>query len=377
MKTKTQPIYSPIPSNVMRVLIADDSALARELLTRLIEEDPEMMVVGTASSGPEIVSKAQSLKPDLITMDLLMPGMDGVEATRQIMATAPTPIVFISSTVSSAHCRTHFDALAVGAVDVVEKPDALAMSGDPERRARFVDDLKSMGRVVALTRRRPRSSEPAPPERGSGSHRLGGELEWRLGPPSYAKLVVVGASTGGPAVVARVLAPLEAETAPPVVLVQHMATGFVGGFVEWLNQSLSIRAELAQDGQRLEPGRLYVAPDERHVEVTGFGRLRVFDAPPLRYHRPSVDVLFQSAATLIGRDAVGVLLTGMGDDGARGLTAMHESGAYTVAQDRKSSLVYGMPAAAVERGGVSLSANAEEIADTLRTIRALNLTRKS
>ncbi|HEV8247436.1 MAG TPA: chemotaxis-specific protein-glutamate methyltransferase CheB [Polyangiaceae bacterium] len=356
---------------MMRVLVADDSAVAREMLIQLIEDDPEMMVVGTAKSGEETVSKAQVLKPDLITMDLLMPDMDGVEATRSIMALCPVPIVFVSSTVTSAHGRTHFDALAVGAVDVVEKPDFLSMKREPELKRRFLENLKSMGQVVTLTRRRRRSDDPPPvAPRTSGSERPGAEKAWRSGPPAFAKVVVVGASTGGPAVVMRVLSLLEAESAPPVVLVQHMAAGFVGGFVEWLNESLGIRAQLAKNGARLEPGNLYVAPDEHHVELTAFGRLTVHDAPALRFHRPSVDVLFQSAAAALGRDAVGVLLTGMGDDGARGLAAMHQNGAFTIAQDQKSSLVYGMPAAAVERGGASTSANPESIAETLSSIRA-------
>jgi two-component system, chemotaxis family, protein-glutamate methylesterase/glutaminase len=187
--------------------------------------------------------------------------------------------------------------------------------------------------------------------------------------PTSARLIVVGASTGGPPAIERTLSQLDARSAPPVVVVQHMATGFIDGFAEWLDRRIAPRVCLATNGERLEAGKVYVAPDDHHVEVTAFGRLLVSKAPPLRYHRPSVDVLFESTAACYGKAAIGVLLTGMGDDGARGLEAMRRSGAFTVAQDEKSAVVFGMPGAAAQRGAVAWAADCASIASALEGIK--------
>jgi two-component system chemotaxis response regulator CheB len=359
-------------THMKRILIADDSPLAREILTRIVNDDPEMTVVGVATNGKDTIRRAEELKPDLIMMDLLMPDMNGVEATRRVMAVAPTPIVLISSAITSTYSSTHFDALSVGAVDVLEKPHFATLMEDGNLRRRFLDNLKAMSEVVTVTRRgrgneretgRPRGTSPT--ARSAGARRNDGNAR----APETAKLIVVGASTGGPPALAKVLSKLDPTASPPVVVVQHIAVGFISGFVEWLNQATPARVQLAEGGARLLPGNVYVAPDGHHVEVTPYSRLLVSAGLPLRFHRPSVDVLFGSAAANFGSTAIGVLLTGMGDDGARGLASMHAAGAFTVAQDKETSLVYGMPAAAVDRGAVRLTATCPDIADTLHAVR--------
>ena len=352
---------------MLRVLIADDSALVRETLATLIDEDPEMMVAGVAVGGDEAVRKAGEIKPDLITMDLLMPDMDGVEATRRIMTKHPVPIVLVSSAVSSVLTPTHFDALAVGAVDVVEKPDIALLTGDRRIRRKFLENLKAMSNVVTVTRRGGRDGRPTsrPPTKPA---RTPSPPEPLRGFPHAASVIVAGASTGGPPALARAFRSLHAES-PPVVVVQHMTTGFIGGYADWLDRQIPSRVCIAQNSERLSPGVVYLAPDERHVELTPYGRLLVYSGLPLRYHRPSVDVLFQSAARSAAKKTIALLLTGMGDDGARGLAALREAGAYTVAQDKQSSVVYGMPAAAMERGAARWVADCDAIAEALRGVR--------
>jgi two-component system chemotaxis response regulator CheB len=353
---------------MLRVLIADDSALVRETLATLINEDPEMMVAGVAVGGGEVVRKAGEIKPDLITMDLLMPDMDGVEATRRIMTKHPVPIVLVSSTVSSALTPTHFDALAVGAVDVVEKPDIALLTGDRRVRRKFVENLKAMSTVVTVTRRGGRDGRPTSRPPSKPPLRTPSAPEPLRGFPQTASVIVAGASTGGPPALARALRFLQPES-PPVVVVQHMTTGFIGGYADWLGRQIGSRVRLAENSERLSPGVVYLAPDERHVELTPYGRLLVYSGLPLRYHRPSVDVLFQSAARSCAKKTIALLLTGMGDDGARGLAALREAGAYTVAQDKQSSVVYGMPAAATERGAARWTADCDAIAEALRGVR--------
>lgn len=353
---------------MLRVLIADDSALVRETLATLINEDPEMMVAGVAVGGDEAVRKAGEIKPDLITMDLLMPDMDGVEATRRIMTKHPVPIVLVSSAVSSVLTPTHFDALAVGAVDVVEKPDLSLLAGDRRMRRKFLENLKAMSTVVTVTRRTPRDGRRSSKPPSTPASRTPVAPEPRRGFPNTASLIVAGASTGGPPALARALRSLKSD-APPVVVVQHMTTGFIGGYAEWLGRQIRSRVCIAQNSERLMPGVVYLAPDERHVEVTPYGRLLVYSGLPLRYHRPSVDVLFQSAAANCAKKTIAALLTGMGDDGARGLVSLREAGAYTVAQDKQSSVVFGMPAAAAERGAVRWVADCDAIGEALAGVR--------
>lgn len=338
---------------MLRVLVADDSALAREALTRLIDDDPEMMVVGVASGGEETVRQAAELRPDLITLDLLMPDIDGVETTRRIMASSPAPIVLVSSTVTAAFASTHFDALSAGAVDVVGKPDFQRLAADPELRRAFLANLKAMSTVVTVTRRTP---APRALRRDAPSERP--EL------PARVALIAIGASTGGPGALAKTLAGVGVGC-PPIVIVQHMARGFIEGFAEWLAGRIAPRVVLASSGARPSEGTVYVAPDDRHLELDAGGCLGLREGPPVRHQRPSVDVLFESVAAHLGEHAVGVLLTGMGDDGARGLLSMRRSGALTLAQDRDSAVVYGMPAAAAERGAVGFSARCEKLAELL------------
>jgi two-component system chemotaxis response regulator CheB len=203
-------------------------------------------------------------------------------------------------------------------------------------------------------RPRPASIEPTPA---------------RARAPVDTRLVVLGASTGGPPAVAAALRTLEPAAAPPVVIVQHMAPGFIEGFAQWLDRQIGPRVRLAVDGERMSAGTVYVAPDEHHLEVTPTGRLMVYDGPALRYHKPSVDVLFRSAGAHFGKDCIGVLLTGMGDDGARGFAHMREQGAFTMAQDRESSVVWGMPGSAAARGAVCWSGDCAAIAELLRGVR--------
>lgn len=355
---------------MLRILVADDSSLARDVLVEVINDEEGMMVAGVATTGRETVRKVAELKPHLVTMDLLMPDMDGVEATRQIMAQTPVPIVLVSSAVGPVLGTTHFDALSVGAVDVIEKPDLARLRSDDAFRRRFLERLRGMSQVVTVTRRGGRAASSRPPTRERTTPLTFSSSPERL--PSSVRLIVVGASTGGPPAVAETLSKLDPGTAPPVIVVQHMAAGFIAGFAEWLDRHTAAQVRLATNGERLLAGRVYVAPDEHHVEVTAFGRLLVCKAPPVRFHRPSVDVLFEATATCYGKDALGVLLTGMGDDGARGLESMRRKGAFTIAQDEQSSIVYGMPGSAARRGAVAWTANCASIANALAEIGTLS-----
>jgi len=225
-----------------------------------------------------------------------------------------------------------------------------------------------MSSVVTVTRRATREGRPTSRPPSKPAPRAVAPSGPARGFPRVASVIVAGASTGGPPALARAIRSLDPGS-PPVVVVQHMTTGFIEGYADWLGRQIPARVCIAQNSERLAPGVVYLAPDERHVELTPYGRLLVYSGLPLRYHRPSVDVLFQSAAAHAGKKAIGLLLTGMGDDGARGLAALRETGGYTIAQDKESSVVYGMPAAAAERGAVCWTSDCDAIAEALRSVR--------
>lgn len=335
---------------MLRVLVVDDSPAMRLMLTGIIESDPGLRVVATAVTGEEAIRLTRELRPDVITMDLVMTDMDGYEATQRIMEETPTPVVVISAVVDPGERRQAVRALQAGALTVLPKPVAPENDGYEARREHLVTTLKLMA-DVKVVRRRP-TVRRGPAEAGAGS-----------GQP--VELVAVGASTGGPQAISQLLKGLPAEIGVPVVVAQHIAPGFTEPLVEWLQVHSRMPVMVGQHGQELLGGRVYVAPDHRHLVVERRGRLAWSDAPPVHSMRPSVSVLFHSVADTYGPRAVGVLLTGMGSDGAGGLKAIREAGGIALVQDEASSAVYGMPAAAVALGAADQILPVSQIAPTL------------
>jgi len=335
---------------VVRVVIADDSPTVRVAMRELLSEDDGIEVVGVARDGEEVVDLVARLEPDLVTMDVAMPNLDGVEAIRRIMLRRPTPIVVLTGLPSEARDAAAFEAMAAGAVDVMPKPLGDKSFRDVSVRRRIIAHLKNMAKVAVVGRR-------------PTSDRSVGEFDG-----THASVIAVASSTGGPPVLTKVLGSLGASS-PPVLLVQHMSDGFVEGFVRWLDNYIPISVVLAESGIRPEPGMVYVSPADRHLEVSPTGAIRVFDGPPVRFHRPSGEPLFTSVAGYYGERSIGVILTGMGRDGAESLMKIRQRGGLTIAQDPASCVVPGMPGAAIETGAARVVAQPGEIARTLAAIR--------
>ncbi|MCX7669178.1 MAG: chemotaxis-specific protein-glutamate methyltransferase CheB [Anaerolineae bacterium] len=321
---------------MIRVLIVEDSPTLRILLKTILESDPEITVIGMATDGEEGIRQALALKPDLITMDVHLPGIDGFTATRRIMEQQPTPIVIVSSSVDRHEVMTTFNAIQAGALDVLQKPTSVHHPDFAALREKLITTVKLMAEVKVIRRYRSPMAQR------------------RTGEPARAgrtfSVLAMGASTGGPAALNAILRDLPAGFPLPVLVVQHMTIGFTAGLVAWLQLESRLPIKIAEEGEYLRPGTVYVAPDDTHLVVAARGIVGLSKAPPVSHVRPSATVLFESVARIYGADAIGVLLTGMGDDGAAGLRAMRERGAATIAQDEATSAVYGMPKAAVDLG---------------------------
>jgi two-component system, chemotaxis family, protein-glutamate methylesterase/glutaminase len=330
----------PAELTPIRVLVVDDSAAQSGFLRALLDADPRLSVVGIAPNGAAAVRETGRLAPDVITMDLHMPLMDGLEATRQIMAQTPTPILIVTSSASYREQHLVFQAFEAGALAVVAKP-AIGQTQDVLARE-LIRTVKSVAGFKLVRRWGPRRpSEAAREERANA----------RLAGRTRPELVAVGASTGGPQALQELLTRLPADFPWPVVIVQHITPGFAGGLVEWLRSLCPLPIALATDGHGLRGPGIFVAPTGHHLTVRGWA-LTLTETPPVSGHRPSATVLFQSVAREYGAAAVGVLLTGMGDDGAVGLRDIKRGGGLTIAQDEASSVVFGMPAAAIALGVV-------------------------
>jgi two-component system chemotaxis response regulator CheB len=320
----------------IRVLLVEDSRAQRELLSGMLCAGG-FLLAGAVSSGTAAVEAASRLRPDVIAMDIHLPGLDGYEATRLIMQRCPTPIVLISSSGGDAGQRS-VAALSAGALAVVQKPSAPHHPAHSQERANLLTTLRLMAGVRVVTRfeRRP---PPAP-----------------LGPLASTgqrpRLLAVAASTGGPAAVQTLLQGLGADFGLPVLLVQHIARGFIEPLVQWLNSTVPLPLRIACHGEPLQAGRVYVAPDGHHLLAAAGGALALRASAPGDRYCPSADVLFESVAQIYGAQAVGVIMTGMGDDGARGLQQLRRTGAHTIGQDRASCVVYGMPSVAAELGAL-------------------------
>jgi two-component system chemotaxis response regulator CheB len=361
----------------IRVLVVDDSAAIRELLSRLLRADPHFEVVGAARDGEEAVALTARLLPDVITMDLHLPKLNGVLATRQIMAETPTPIVVVSSSVEKRDIGLAFDALQAGAVTVLEKPPG----PDNPRHALAIRELLKTLRVMAQVKVVRRWSANAATARAAGqaihaAQPAGPNQSDRSEPASRRKrrrplAIMIVASTGGPQAIQTVLRGLGPDLTVPVLIVQHISEGFADGMAAWLSTSCPQRVRIAEHGDALSAGVVYLAPGDRHLLVTRRGTLALSSAPAVGGFRPSGTLLFESGSEYYGAQAVGVLLTGMGEDGAVGLAALRKAGSVTIAQDEASSVVYGMPAAAVALGAVEQVLPVREIAGEIRALLGL------
>jgi two-component system, chemotaxis family, protein-glutamate methylesterase/glutaminase len=328
---------------VIRVLVADDSATFRAILRTVFATAPDLEVVGEACDGEEAVARTVALAPDVVTMDVRMPRLGGIEAIRRIMSRAPTPVLVVSSEVSADAQRLGFEALRAGAVDVVPKPQRSG-AGTFERQA---EAIRAAVRAVAGTDLSVHRKRAGRERRSAGS-------------PGWARAVGIAASTGGPAALARVLAALPGDYGIPILVVQHIAAGFEEGLVRWLQGETRLRVALAEEGAPVAPGAVLVARNGRHLAPAG-GRVRLEDGPPVRGFRPSASVLFRALAAEHGAAAAGLVLTGMGDDGAAGLLAVRDAGGYTAAQGPATSVVHGMPGAALASGAARFSLEIEEV----------------
>ncbi len=335
---------------MIRVLVADDSRAFRAILRTILGRSPEIEVVGEAQDGQEAVDKVLALAPDVVTMDVRMPGKDGLQAIEEIMRRRPTPVVVVSAEAGPERQELSFRALELGAVEVLAKPRA-------DERGRFereAEEIRMAVRAVAgvklVTRpRRPaRGTPPSPLALPHGGPVPVAPHSWTA-PARVPQVLGVAASTGGPAALAHILRELPAGYPVPMLVVQHIAEGFEGGLVRWLAGETPLAVKVAADRERLLPATVYLAPGGSHLGTEG-GMARLLGDEPVRGFRPSGTVLFRTLAQAYGDGAAGLILSGMGDDGAEGLRVLRDRGGWTAAQGPQSSVVYGMPRVAVERG---------------------------
>ncbi|CAG0935605.1 Protein-glutamate methylesterase/protein-glutamine glutaminase [Thermoflexales bacterium] len=324
--------------DIIRVLVVDDSQIMRDILTDMLHEAPGIQVLGTARDGMEAVELTASLRPDVITMDIRMPRLNGLEATRQIMSSMPTPIIVVASNIYEAEMNIAFNATAMGALTVVEKPHGLDAGSYESVRQHIITTIQLMADVQVVALAPNEQVTVRPPQRDGYK------------PTTPCELIAIAASAGGPGVLREILQCLPADFSLPIVIVQHIARGFGQGFAHWLDSLTPLPVLLAQPGDALVPGRVLLAPEDRHLTLTPGHVVQLDQTEPVKGLRPSATRLFESLAAVYGPAAVGVILSGMGEDGVAGLERLHAAGGHVIAQSEESCVVSDMPKTAVVRG---------------------------
>lgn len=359
--------------NKIRVLIIDDSALVRRLLTEILSSDPEIEIVGTAMDPHIARQKIKDLNPDVLTLDVEMPKMDGISFLRQLMRLRPMPVIMISS-LTEEGAETTLEALSAGAIDFISKPKVDIAGTLKDYAEDIVSKIKSAAKARVIARdTRPMAKRAVTPSVDKNIDRSLDEKYSAtviLQRPAQIKslkttekIVAVGASTGGTEAIRDLLVKMKPDS-PAMVITQHIPPIFSAAFARRMNQCSAMTVLEAEEGQQILPGHAYIAPGDKHLLLVRDGaryRCKLSDGPPVNRHKPSVDVLFRSVAQNAGKNAIGIILTGMGADGAKGLNEMREAGAMTIAQDEKSSVVWGMPGEAVKVGAAQRVLSLDQI----------------
>lgn len=341
---------------MIRVLIVEDSAVLRQSTRLVLASDPEIQIVGEAHNGADAIAMVTQFQPAVVTMDIRMPKMDGFEAIRRIMSEHPVPIVVVTSIDPSQEKEIASQATKLGAVSMLKRPSSAGANEFNQFAAKLIEQVKLMSAVKVIRRGRSYMDEqykpPATEYPGTTS-------------PQEIEIVAIGSSTGGPAALYQILTALSADFPVPIVIVQHISFGFVEGLAGWLNAACALNVRVGKLGDWVESGCVYIAPDGAHMVVDRARRINLKETDPVDGFRPAINVLFDSIAETYGANALGVILTGMGSDGANGLQGLRAAGAMTIAQDEASCVVFGMPKEAIARGAARQIAPLDQIAQRM------------
>lgn len=347
----------------IRVLIVDDNRMVRDLLSDIFESDPGIAVVGKAENGLRAAELVSTLKPDVVAMDINMPVMNGIEAIEKIMASTPVPILVITDL---DHAEIAFAALSKGALDVYQKSFA-----SEKMAAELIGKIKLLSKVKVIRHIQPRrferrSDKVATAQRRPSSHTAAAQVQ--VTGKKKLHVVAIASSTGGPRALAQIFSGMDGGFPASMVVAQHMSDGFVSGLVKWLNSVTPVQVKLADDGELMRENHAYFAPGGMHVTVNANGRLKLQQSAPADLLYPSCNLLLDSVGKSFGKNSAGVILTGMGNDGVEGIRSIREHGGFTLAQDEATSVVYGMPKAAIERGLIDKVCPLGEIGGALKLL---------
>lgn len=341
---------------MIKVLVVDDSLTVQELMRHILISDKDIDVIGSVYNGIEALKFLEKIKPDVITMDINMPYMNGFEVTQRIMETNPVPIIIVTSLFDSTDVQRTFQAIQAGAVSVIEKPVSIRNENYKQICNNIINNVKLMSEIKVIKRKFQNRKEM---KKSTGVKTVANNE------CCNKKIVAIGVSTGGPPILKKIVSNLTTSISVPILIVQHITPGFINGLVDWLRQETDIPIHIAFDGQSVLPGNIYFAPDDHHMEIMYNGKITLNKQEKINGLRPTVSHLFNSVANVYGKNSIGILLSGMGRDGVEELKLLKEKGAVTVAQDKESSVVYGMPGEAVKINAATHVLSLEKIAELI------------